>query len=99
LEVEQVEHKGCSYVNSLPDLIKRLKKIEGQIRGIQSMIEDHKYCVDILIQIAAARSALNKVGMIVLEEHIRGCVAEALETSAKDKKITELVDVVLKFTK
>ena len=94
-----MEHKGCSYVNSLPDLIKRLKKIEGQIRGIQSMIEDHKYCVDILIQIAAARSALNKVGMIVLEEHIRGCVAEALETSAKDKKITELVDVVLKFTK
>lgn len=94
-----MEHTGCSYIKSKSNLLRRLKKIEGQIRGIQTMVEEHKYCVDILVQIAAARAALNKVGMIVLEEHTRGCVAEALTTDSRDEKISELIDVIFKFTR
>ncbi|WP_422444008.1 metal-sensitive transcriptional regulator [Thermoanaerobacterium sp. DL9XJH110] len=94
-----MECNSCSYHESRDDLLRRLKKIEGQIKGIQKMIEEEKYCVDILIQIAAVRAALNKVGLIILEDHIRGCVAQAMDTKMRDEKISELVDVILKFIK
>ncbi|MDW7675206.1 MAG: metal-sensitive transcriptional regulator, partial [Bacillota bacterium] len=55
------------YGNNKQELITRLKKIEGQVRGIQKMVEEGRYCVDILVQIAAIRSAINKVGVVVLE--------------------------------
>ena len=55
--------------NDKEALIKRLNRIEGQVKGIQKMIEDERYCVDILVQISAIRSAINKVGNIILENH------------------------------
>ena len=57
------------------NLLTRLKRIEGQVRGISRMVEEDKYCVDILIQIAAVKAALNKVGLVLLEDHTRGCVS------------------------
>ncbi len=79
------------------DLITRLKKIEGQIRGIQRMVEDDSYCVDVLNQISAVVSAIERVGLRVLEDHIRGCVADALSGDAGEEKITELTQVLKSF--
>lgn len=88
-----------SYHHDKEDLIKRLRRIEGQVRGIQRMIEEDKYCVDILIQISAVRSALDRVGLILLEDHTRGCVARALKSGDGERAIDELSDVVRRFMK
>lgn len=60
--------------NSTGSIINRLRRIEGQVKGIQKMVEKDKVCGDILIQIAAARAALNKVGGIILEDHMKDCL-------------------------
>lgn len=91
-----------SYHHSKEDLLRRLKKIEGQVKGIQRMVSEDKYCVDILIQIAAVRAATNRVGTILFEHHTRGCLVNALEKNddeTKDAMIEELIDVIGKFTK
>lgn len=80
-------------------VIQRLKKIEGQVKGIQRMIDEGKYCVDVLIQIAAVRAAINKVGVMVFENHTRECLKKALEEKQEEKMIEELIDVMIKFTK
>ena len=59
-------------------LIKRLNRIEGQVKGIQKMVDEERYCIDILTQISAIRSAINKVGSIILENHIMGCVVNCI---------------------
>ncbi|KXS42898.1 MAG: hypothetical protein AWU54_1175 [Candidatus Frackibacter sp. T328-2] len=92
-------------MNSLCDLdkkelITRLRRIEGQVRGLQRMVDEEKYCVDVLTQIAAARAALNKVGMSILEDHTHGCVTKAVaDDDQGDEIIDELMDVIFKFTK
>ncbi len=91
-----------SYHHSKDDLLRRLKKIEGQVKGIQRMVNEDKYCVDILVQIAAVRAAISRVGTILFEHHTRGCLANAFEKNdqtAKEAMIEELVDVIGKFTK
>lgn len=99
-------HHEHSYEHKKNDLTRRLKRLEGQVRGIQKMIEDDRYCVDILIQIAAIKSAVHQVGLTILESHVQGCVTEAmtrsangLESSNSDKKIDELMDVIRQFAK
>ncbi|WP_203227538.1 metal-sensitive transcriptional regulator [Calorimonas adulescens] len=92
-------HNTYSYEDKKDDLLKRLSRIEGQIKGIQNMIKDDKYCVDVLIQVAAAKSALEKVGAILLRSHAMGCVKNALNTDKQDEMMDELVDTVLKFMK
>ncbi len=81
------------------DIVSRLKKIEGQVRGIQKMVDEGRYCVDILTQLAAVRAAVNKVGLMVLEGHTKGCVSEALDGQNKDQKLEELMGVLSKFLK
>ncbi|MEJ6952548.1 metal-sensitive transcriptional regulator [Natronospora cellulosivora (SeqCode)] len=80
------------------DLELRLKRIEGQVRGIQRMIDEEKYCVDILTQISAIRGALKKVGFKILNCHTHGCVQEAVKNEEGEKIIDELMDVLGKFT-
>lgn len=80
-------------------MLGRLRRIEGQVRGIHKMIEDDRYCVDILIQIAAVKSAINNVGLALLENHTHGCVMNAVKTGDADAAIDELMDVIKKFTK
>ncbi len=99
-----MEEKECcdhsySYEDKKDDLLRRLSKIEGQVKGIQNMIKDDKYCVDVLVQVAAAQSALKKVGAILLKSHAAGCVKNALNTDKQDEMLDELVDTVLKFMK
>ena len=85
---------------SKEDLIRRLKKIEGQVKGLQRMVESEKYCVDVLIQVAAVRAAIIKVGTIVFENHSRECLQKAVdETDDKDRAIEELLSVLTKFIK
>lgn len=87
-----------SYTNNKDDLVNRLKRIEGQIKGIRNMVEEEKYCTDVLVQIAAARAALNKVSGIVLEGHVKGCVKQAI-IQDNDEVINDLVSTMIKFIK
>lgn len=80
-------------------LTDRLKKIEGQIRGVSRMIEEDRYCVDILVQVAAVRAALTKVGIALMEGHARGCMQAAVRRGEGDEAVGELMDVLEKFIK
>lgn len=78
----------------------RLKRISGQVAGIQRMVEDDRYCVDVLLQVAAAEAALDRVGHMVLASHVDTCVSSALESGApreRRKKMDELLEVFSKF--
>ncbi|MFZ5558787.1 MAG: metal-sensitive transcriptional regulator [Pseudomonadota bacterium] len=80
-------------------LLKRLARIEGQVRGVARMIEEDRYCVDVLTQIAALRAALDAVGLQLLEDHTQGCVKGAVRSGDGDAAIAELMDVVRKFVR
>ena len=80
------------------DLIHRLNRVEGQIRGIKGMLEKNAYCVDILNQVAAAGSALNSFTRVLLENHMRSCVAEDIR-EGKDEKLEELLRTLQKLMK
>ena len=74
----------------------RLRRIEGQVRGIERMIDDDEYCIDVLTQVAAATKALQGIGLGLLDEHVRHCVREAAATSdqAGDEKVDEAVRAI-----
>ena len=76
---------------------KRLNRIEGQIRGIARMIEDDRYCIDILTQVAAVQSALDALARKLLEHHLHGCVAQAITSGDGARAIDEALAVVSKF--
>ena len=78
-------------------LAARVNRIEGQIRGIGRMIEEDRYCVDILTQLAAVQSALDALGMKLLEHHLHGCVAHAIESGDGAHAIDEALAVIRKF--
>ncbi|MFO7262976.1 MAG: transcriptional regulator [Bacillaceae bacterium G1] len=80
-------------------LINRLKRIEGQVRGIQRMIQEDRYCVDILVQIAAVKSAVEQVAMVLIEDHTRHCVSQAIQNNQQEQAIAELMDVIRHLTK
>ena len=76
----------------------RLKRIEGQVRGVQRMVDEETYCVDVLTQIASVVSALEKVGAILLKDHVEHCVRESIEKGEDaDEKIEELTAAVERF--
>ena len=82
----------------LKDLLNRLKRIEGQIRGIQNMVENNAYCADILTQVAAATAALNSFNKVLLASHVRTCVAENIR-QGNDEVVDELVTLLQKLMK
>lgn len=78
----------------------RLRRIEGQVRGLQRMVEEDAYCVDILTQVAAVQTALEQVAVRVLDGHVRHCVADAVaEGSEAEAKLDELMAAVERFAK
>ena len=85
------------YAASKDDLQSRLRKIEGQVRGLQRMVEEDAYCIDILTQVNSATAALRAVGMGLLDGHVRHCVAESIEAGDGDAKIQELMAAVGRF--
>ena len=100
------EQKSCCFVHEKKertekeskDLINRLSRIEGQVRGIKKMVENDVYCPDILIQVSAINAALNSFNKVLLAEHIRSCVADDIR-EGKDETIDELVGVLQKLMK
>jgi DNA-binding FrmR family transcriptional regulator len=81
------------------ELRHRLKKVAGQINGIDKMLEDGRYCVDILQQIVAARAALNKVALLIIESHAKSCIVSAVKEDRGDQSIDELMNVLKQFNK
>ncbi len=80
-------------------LVQRLRRVEGQVRGIQRMIEEEKDCMDILVQVAAARAALDKVGLGIFEGHSRSCILRAVQNEQGEQAIDELMGIMTKFMK
>jgi CsoR family transcriptional regulator, copper-sensing transcriptional repressor len=83
-------------------LIRRLHRIEGQVRGIERMVEEDRYCVDVLTQISAVTTALESVAFVILDDHVNHCVAGALasgDAAAAEEKSRELLDAVHRFSR
>jgi len=76
--------------------VERLKKIEGQVRGVAKMVENEKYCIDIINQIAAAKNALDGVARIIMKRHVESCVTQAILEGRAEEKIEELIAAVYK---
>ena len=83
-----------SYSKDKAQLVRRLSRLEGQVRGIARMIEREEYCVDILQQTAALRAAVDAVSILILEDHVQGCVRTAAEHGDADRYVDEVIDVV-----
>ena len=83
-----------SYSKDKAQLIRRLSRIEGQVRGIARMIEREEYCVDILQQTSALRAAVDALAVLVLEDHVQGCVRTAAERGEADAYVNEVLEVV-----
>jgi DNA-binding FrmR family transcriptional regulator len=91
-----------AYSDDKEALTKRLHRIEGQVRGIERMIGEDRYCIDVLTQIAAVKTALEQVGARLLERHVSHCVADAIasgDEQAAGEKATELLAAVERFVK
>ena len=86
----------AGYTMSKDDLQKRLRRIEGQVRGLERMIDDDTYCIDVLTQVSATTSALQSVALGLLDEHLRHCVTHAAQSdpSEGDAKVHEAVQAV-----
>ncbi|WP_408011503.1 metal-sensing transcriptional repressor [Pseudalkalibacillus sp. A8] len=80
-------------------IINRLKRIEGQVRGIQKMVEEDRYCVDVIVQISAINAALRKVGLTLMERHTKSCVSNAIKSGHGNDSIEELMKVIKQFSK
>jgi DNA-binding FrmR family transcriptional regulator len=82
------------YTATKDQLLARLRRIEGQIRGIEGMVQDDRYCIDVLTQISAARAALDQVALRLLDDHAHHCVVGADSAPERDEKTAELMDAV-----
>src|SRR5690606_933767 len=81
------------------DLLRRLRKIEGQVRGVQRMIEEDRYCMDILVQLAAIKLAIHNIGLAILEGHTKRCVSNAIRSGDGEQAINEMMEVLRSFVK
>jgi len=87
----------AGYSMNKKDLQDRLRRIEGQVRGIQRMVDQDQYCIDILTQVNSASAALKSVGMGLLDDHVRHCVRESIESGESEAKVEELLAAVARF--
>ena len=76
----------------------RLRRIEGQVRGLQRMIDEDTYCIDVLTQVTSVTAALRAVGMGLLDDHVRHCVKESIEQGNGDEKVEELMAAVARLS-
>ena len=81
------------------DLLKRLNRISGQVDGVARMIAEDRYCIDILTQMAAIRSALDALGLKLLHDHVQGCLQHAIRSGKGTNAIEELMQVVKRFAR
>jgi len=77
----------------------RLKRIEGQVRGLQKMVDEDRYCIDVLTQVSAVKAALDGVALLLLQDHTANCVVEAIQAGDGSEKVRELNDAVARLVK
>jgi DNA-binding FrmR family transcriptional regulator len=94
----EADPRGHSYDVDKAKILARLKRIEGQVRGISRMIEEDKYCIDVLTQVSAAMASMRSVGMLVLEDHIRGCVMNG-DPNEREATLDELNLAIERFVR
>ena len=90
------------YTDRKRSLVSRLHRIEGQVRGIERMVDEDRYCIDVLTQISAATTALENLALVILDDHVKHCVADALasgDDAAATEKSEELLAAVRRFAK
>jgi len=89
------------YTHRKDDVVKRLRRIEGQTRGLQRMVEEDTYCIDVLTQVAAVTKALQSVSLTLLEDHMNHCVVDAARSGDQEgrEKITEAVDAITRLVR
>ena len=85
------------YINSKPQIQVRLSRLEGQVRGIHRMVDEERYCIDILTQVNAVKAALDKVAIALLDDHVQHCVADAMRAGDGDAKVSELAAAIGRF--
>jgi CsoR family transcriptional regulator, copper-sensing transcriptional repressor len=85
------------YASRKDDLRARLRRIEGQVRGLQRMVDEDQYCIDILTQVNSVTAALRAVGMGLLDDHVRHCVADSIAAGDGEEKVAELMAAVTRF--
>lgn len=83
--------------NRKEDILNRLKKIEGQVKGVHKMVSEEKCCTDVMVQISAVRSAMNKVGGLMMDNYIKSCLKEAADGEKAD--IDDLINNIVKYVK
>lgn len=92
---------STSYAHDKAKILARLRRMEGQVRGVQRMVENDEYCLDVLTQLSAVIAAARQTGLLVLEDHVRGCVAGAWDEGAdetqRDELMTELMGAIDRF--
>ena len=88
--------RSKSYAADKDDLLKRLRRMEGQVRGLHQMVEDDRYCLDVVQQINALTAAAREVSLLVLSDHLKGCVVAATNDEEKDAAIKEMMTVLSK---
>ena len=89
----------AGYKSHKEEVQARLRRIEGQIRGVQKMVDEDRYCIDVLTQVSAAKAALDAVALALLQDHTEHCVAEAIRSGDGAAKIRELNDAVERLVK
>ena len=93
--------RTTSYAEDKPKILARLRRMEGQVRGVQRMVEEDQYCIDVLTQLSALIAAARQTGLLVLEDHIRGCVLGTCRHGHenKDEMLAELTEAIERFTR
>ena len=88
-----------SYAKDKKALLTRMKRLAGQAKGIQQMIEEDRYCIDVVQQLTALSAAADNVSLLILEDHIKGCVADAVRRENSEEYIKELITTIRKAIK
>jgi DNA-binding FrmR family transcriptional regulator len=97
---EPAPRTSTSYAHDKAKIMARLRRMEGQVRGVQRMVEEDQYCLDVLTQLSAIIAAARQTGLLVLEDHVRGCVlgaADARDEIDREELLTELIGAIDRF--
>jgi DNA-binding FrmR family transcriptional regulator len=96
---EGYAHVMPGYKSHKPQVQARLRRIEGQIRGVQKMVDEDRYCIDVLTQVGAVKAALDAVALVLLQDHTEHCVVEAIQAGDGSQKVRELNEAVERLVK
>lgn len=99
--METMGSGGYGYTANKDDYLKRLRRIEGQVRGLQRLVDEDTYCIDVLTQVAAVTKALQSVAIGLVSEHLQHCVAQAIEQGGPDAdaKVKEASDAIARLVR